>query len=110
MLPYMIDLTSTDEEDEENEENEEELDMCTVDKSTQTVDTYSESRHISTHFATCPVCLESMGTSFGRMICALTCSHVLCDDCVHKLMLQRPKKCPLCRKPIRRTGIRFLYI
>jgi len=99
MLPYLIDLTDEEEEEEEQEQ---------CDKSTQTVEVHSQIRHFSTHFLTCPICLESMGSSFGRIVVGLKCCHVICDCCL--IMLKRPKKCPICRHPIRQNGTRQLFI
>jgi ribosomal protein L37E len=54
------------------------------------------SSNVSENNYLCPVCFDKATTS-------LECAHMICHDCLRKMVQTRTRKCPLCRYPIRFT-------
>jgi len=119
MIPYIIDLIENQEENITNEENQqtelvnyaeraaysEYAQYAQYAKHAEYAEHATYTQHTEQH--TCSVCFEKMGVSVGRIMCALPCAHVICQECLNKL---KPKKCPQCRKPFRNCSVRKLFL
>lgn len=56
----------------------------------------------------CPICLDSWTTSGEHRLCALRCGHLFGHNCVER-WLSGQKTCPTCKRPVRKSDIRFIY-
>ncbi|CAH1124617.1 unnamed protein product [Ceutorhynchus assimilis] len=60
--------------------------------------------------STCPVCLEAWTNCGDHRMCALKCGHLFGHKCILRwLDVQTKKCCPTCKKPVRRSDLRFIY-
>ncbi|XP_066137767.1 E3 ubiquitin-protein ligase rfwd3.L-like isoform X2 [Euwallacea fornicatus] len=58
----------------------------------------------------CPVCLEAWTNCGDHRICALKCGHLFGYKCILRwLESQSQKNCPTCKKPGKKSDIRFIY-
>ncbi|XP_066245438.1 E3 ubiquitin-protein ligase RFWD3-like [Euwallacea similis] len=58
----------------------------------------------------CPVCLEAWTNCGDHRICALKCGHLFGHKCILRwLESQSQKSCPTCKKPGKKSDIRFIY-
>lgn len=56
----------------------------------------------------CPICLDSWTNSGEHRLCALRCGHLFGHNCVER-WLSGQKTCPTCKRPVRKSDIRFIY-